>query len=120
MKRIIKADEHKISQVIYNFINNAINYSGTSLNIEVKQKIEGEMVKLEVIDHGIGIKNDELDVIWNRYYRVDKGHKRSSQGSGLGLSIVKEILEYHNFTYGVTSKEGEGSCFWFVAPIEKN
>ncbi len=116
----IKADEHKISQVIYNFINNAINYSGTSLNIEVKQKIEGEMVKLEVIDHGIGIKNDELDVIWNRYYRVDKGHKRSSQGSGLGLSIVKEILEYHNFTYGVTSKEGEGSCFWFVAPIEKN
>lgn len=111
---IINGDESKISQVIYNFINNACSYSGDDKNIIVKQELNDKDLIISVIDHGIGIAEDELDVIWNRYYRVDKTHKRSEQGSGLGLSIVKEILEYHGFEYGVESKKGEGSRFYFI------
>lgn len=114
----ILGDEAKLSQVIYNFINNAVSYSGESKNIEIIQEIIDDNVKISVVDHGIGIDDEELEVIWNRYYRVDKGHKRSSQGSGLGLSIVKEILEYHGFKYGVESKKNEGSKFYFIVKIE--
>lgn len=114
------ADESKIDQVVYNFINNAINYSGSAKNIEIVQEVEkNNMVKISVIDHGIGMKQEDLDCIWDRYYRIDKGHQRSIQGSGLGLSIVKGILEYHNFEYGVTSSLGNGSIFWFKMPIKK-
>lgn len=115
----VKADETKIEQVIYNFINNAISYSGNSKKITLKQEIIDKYVIVKVIDYGFGIKEDDLNYIWDRYFRIDKGHQRSTQGSGLGLSIVKSILEYHNFEYGVFSKIGEGSTFWFKMPIEK-
>ena len=113
------ADESKIDQVIYNFINNAINYSGNSKKIEINQIVDGSYVTISVRDYGVGIKKEDLVCIWDRYYRIDKGHKRSIQGSGLGLSIVKGILEYHNFEYGVDSKVGEGSTFWFKIPLKE-
>ena len=116
---IIDADQHKLEQVIYNFITNAVNYSGDSKLIEVKQEIIGDEVKISVKDHGIGIKEEDLKVIWNRYYRVDKGHKRSVKGSGLGLAIAKEILQYHKFKYGAESVVNEYSIFYFIAPIKK-
>lgn len=112
------ADESKINQVIYNFFNNAINYSGPTKEVIVKQTIDNHDVIISVIDHGIGIKESDLAYIWDRYYRIDKSHQRSTQGSGLGLSIVKGILEIHNFAYGVESKEGLGSTFWFKMPIK--
>lgn len=111
------ADKVKINQVIYNFINNAINYSQNSKIIKIVQEIEDKYVIIKVIDFGLGIKKEDLTYIWDRYYRIDKAHKRSTQGSGLGLSIVKSILEYHNFEYGVNSVENEGSTFWFKMPI---
>ena len=76
-----------------------------------------QKVKISVKDYGIGIKKDELEYIWDRYYRIDKGHQRSIQGSGLGLSIIKGILEYHGFEYGVESVENEGSTFYFIMPV---
>ena len=114
---IVNADMKKISQVIYNFITNAINYSGTSKKIIITQKVIEDKVRITVQDFGIGIKEEDLDYVWNRYYRVDKGHNREVKGTGLGLAIVKEILEYHNFTYGIDSKENEGSSFYFEMPI---
>jgi signal transduction histidine kinase len=115
----VYADVNKMNQVLYNFIINAINYSGDSRKIEIHEIIDNDVVRIEVQDFGIGIKEDELAIIWDRYYRVDKGHKRSTQGSGLGLAIVKGILEYHNFKYGVKSSVGVGSTFYFEMPIAK-
>ena len=63
------------------------------------------------------IEEDQLPYIWDRYYKVDKVHKRARVGTGLGLSIVKEILESHGANFGVDSKKGEGSCFWFELGI---
>lgn len=115
----IMADPVKMEQVIYNFISNAVNYSGTSKKIEVMQEIIDGEVKVSVKDYGIGIKSEDLEYVWDRYYRVDKGLQRSTQGTGLGLSIIKGILDYHEFKYGVESTVGEGSTFYFSAKLNK-
>lgn len=113
----VEADELKISQVIYNLVNNAVNYIGEDKTIIVRQMLHpasaAEMVRIEVIDHGAGIPANKLKDIWDRYYKVDKEHKRANVGTGLGLSIVKNILDMHGGSYGVASQEGEGSTFWF-------
>lgn len=117
---VVKADTKKIEQVIYNFITNAINYSDKNKNIDVFIIRENDNVIIKVTDHGIGIKKEHLEYIWQRYYRIDKSLQRSTQGSGLGLSIIKEILDYHGFKYGVISEENVGSTFYFEMPIENN
>lgn len=110
------ADEYKIYQVIYNLINNAINYAGEDKEVIVRQIVHGDIIRLEVEDHGKGIAEDELEYIWDRYYKVDKTHRRAIQGSGLGLSIVQNILKLHDYKYGVRSTVGKGSIFWFELP----
>ena len=109
----IYGDELKISQVIYNLVNNAINYTGEDKSVTVTQTVAGNRVRIEVTDTGEGIPQDKLKDIWDRYYKIDKQHRRAAVGTGLGLSIVKKILELHGGEYGVVSQEGKGSTFWF-------
>ena len=116
--RIICADMEKLDQVIYNFINNAINYTGDNKVIRIKQINKEHFVRIEVTDNGQGIKKELLPKIFDRYYR-DAKYKRDVVGTGLGLSICKEILKKHNFAFGVQSEEGKGSTFWFEAPVAK-
>ena len=123
-KVYVDADELKVSQVIYNLVNNAINYVGEDKTVIVSQEIreKEKTVRINVTDHGEGIEADKLEHIWERYYKVDKEHKRSVIGTGLGLSIEKSILDAHNAHYGVQSVLGKGSTFWFelkFAKIEK-
>ena len=110
---MVEADEYKIFQVIYNLINNAINYTGEDKTIWVKQKKIEDIVRIEVTDSGEGIAAEALPYVWDRYYKVDKTHKRALMGTGLGLSIVKNILELHEAKYGIISEVGKGSTFWF-------
>lgn len=118
-KVYVNADELKISQVIYNLVNNAINYVGEDKTVIVTQEIMGKKVRISVTDHGEGIPAEKLQYIWDRYYKVDKEHRRSVVGTGLGLSIVKSILDAHNAHYGVKSVIGRGSTFWFELDIHK-
>ena len=69
--------------------------------------------RVYVLDNGMGIREEDQDKIWDRYYKVDKEHKRSAIGSGIGLSLAKNILEQHGLKYGVDSVYGEYSKFWF-------
>ncbi len=110
----INADALRISQVMYNLINNAINYCGNDKTIVVRQTVKDKKVCIEVIDHGDGIENEKLPYIWDRYYKVDKEHKQAVVGTGLGLSIVKNILNQYNAQYGVNTKLGQGSDFWWM------
>lgn len=109
----IYADKTMMLQVIYNLINNAVNYTGEDKTVKVEQQVSGGKVRISVTDTGEGIEKDRLPYIWDRYYKIDKVHKRAAVGTGLGLSIVKNILEAHGATYGVESTLGVGSRFWF-------
>ena len=110
----VKADEYKIYQVIYNLINNAINYTGKDKTVWVRQKISGDKVRIEVTDSGDGIAKEALPYVWDRYYKVDKTHKRAVMGTGLGLSIVKEIINAHKQNINVISTVGVGTEFIFT------
>ena len=113
----INADEIRLLQVIYNLINNAINYTGADKTVVVSQTVENGIVRISVKDSGEGIKEEDLPLIWDRYYKVDKIHKRAVIGTGLGLSIVKNILLLHGSRFGVSSELRKGSIFWFEFKI---
>ena len=114
----VYADRRMLLQVIYNLINNAVNYAGEDKCVRVVQSVKADMVRISVVDNGEGIAPEDIAMIWDRYYRVDTSHKRSVVGSGLGLSIVKGILELHGAHYGVESAKGHGSTFWFELKLE--
>lgn len=117
----VAADKLKISQVVYNLVNNAVNYAGEDKTVSLCQEVIGERVRISVSDTGEGIPADKLQDIWDRYYKVDREHRRTQVGTGLGLSIVKNVLDLHGGAYGVVSELGMGSTFWFeldIAPEE--
>ncbi len=117
---VVNADRQKILQVLYNLVNNAVTHTGEDKKVIIKQSLAEhngvKYVRIEVIDTGNGIEPDKLPLIWDRYYKIDKFHRRAQMGSGLGLSIVKSIVELHEGCYGVFSTVGQGSTFWFELP----
>ena len=115
----VEADRKKILQVIYNLINNAVNYSGEDKRVRVLQTLNGDLVRISVSDNGDGISPEDLPRIWDRYYKVDRVHRRGVVGTGVGLTVVKGILEAHGCRYGVESEPGHGSTFWFELPVAK-
>ncbi|MGN1137302.1 MAG: sensor histidine kinase [Oscillospiraceae bacterium] len=113
---IVKADAVKIQQVIYNLINNAVNYTGEDKTVYITQIIKRKkLVRIEITDTGPGIEPELIPLIFDRYYRTEKS-KREVIGTGLGLSIVKQILQQHNYEFGVRSEKNIGSTFWFEMP----
>lgn len=114
----VNADEVKITQVFYNLLLNAITHGGEDKFVLVRQSVDKDKVRIEVIDHGEGIQQKDLPYIWERYYKVDKKHKRPKLGTGLGLSIVKKVIELHKGDYGVISEVGKGSIFWFQLDLK--
>lgn len=111
-ERTVYCDVVKIEQVIYNLINNAINYTGKDKQVFVRQINKPDGVLIEVEDTGDGIEEDKIKLIFDKYYRSEN-HKREVVGTGLGLSIVKAVLKMHSYDYGVRSTLGKGSVFWF-------
>ena len=108
---IVKAQESKIAQVITNLLTNAINYSYEDGDINVRVYRDDFRVIFEVQDFGIGIKLEDQQRIFERFYRVDKARSRDSGGTGLGLSITKHIVEAHQGNIEVNSQVGKGSTF---------
>ena len=115
----VYGDRDKISQVIANLTSNAIKYCGEDKVVIVTIRKTGKKYRVEVSDHGPGIKQEEIPHVWDRYYKASSNYVRTTTGSGLGLSIVKEILTLHKAEYGVISKEGKGTTFWFELDAPK-
>ena len=115
----VNADRAMMLRVLYNLINNGINYAGEDKTVTVRQECFGNKVRISVIDHGAGIAEEQIPLIWDRYYKVDRVHKRAVVGTGLGLSIVKTVLERHGAAYGVESQVGKGSTFWFELELDE-
>ena len=115
---LVQADEEKVRQVLTNLINNSIKYGIEGGRTKVGFYEMGPNILIEVADNGIGIPEKHLKHVFDRFYRVDKHRSRTAGGSGLGLSIVKHILEGHQQTINVRSTEGMGSTFGFT--LEKD
>ena len=116
----VHADRRRVQQVIANLLSNAIRYSRDRKEVSLDFSRDGGGITCSVSDKGIGIAEEDLEKIWNRYQKASRQGKRSSQGTGLGLSIASEILEKHGAKYGVESRPGEGSRFWFTLPQAEN
>lgn len=109
--------EHFLEQILLNLIDNGIKYTPTGGTVTVAASLEGGKARVEVRDTGIGIPEESLPRVFERFYRVDKARSREMGGTGLGLAIVKHMVESHGGTVGVKSVLGQGSTFYFVVPI---
>lgn len=112
-------DENRIKQVIANLVNNAVKYCGEDKTVILSIRRTGKKYRVEIRDNGPGIASSELPHVWDRYYKTSSNYVRPTEGSGLGLSIVKEILTLHHANYGVISKLEKGTTFWFEIPFMK-
>jgi signal transduction histidine kinase len=112
----VRADMTQMGQVLANLLGNAIKFSGRGGRIEVRLLPQDETVRVEVADTGIGIPPEHLDRVFERFFQVDSSITRRHGGTGIGLSLVKNILEFHRAKFGVNSEAGKGSTFWFELP----
>lgn len=112
----VKADMGKIQQVLQNLLDNAIKFSDTDSVINVTTRTKGDKVFVSVKDTGIGIPKNEINKIWDRFYKTDLSRGKDKLGTGLGLSISKEIINAHKQTIDVVSTEGVGTEFVFTLP----
>lgn len=108
----VNVDEIKFSQVIYNLIANAISFTGKDKTVYVKINNCNDKIRIEISDKGKGISETDQKYIFDRYYKTNDKFRKLGISTGLGLSIVRSILEKHNFSYGVISKEDLGTTFW--------
>ncbi len=112
----VKIDEGTIAQVLFNLVENAIKYNNKGGCVSVSARERGHDVEVSVEDTGIGIPQEDIPRIFERFYRVDKARSRELGGTGLGLSIVKHIIQAHGSEVMVESELGRGSTFRFTLP----
>ncbi len=113
---IVLCDSEALSQILTNLLDNAIKYTPVGGVVTVGARPAGELVEIFVRDTGIGIPEEDLPRLFERFYRVDKARSREMGGTGLGLSIVKHLVAAHHGTIRVDSRTNEGSTFWFTVP----
>jgi signal transduction histidine kinase len=113
----IKGDPKSLHRVFFNILTNAIRYTKPDGTIKVRLKKRESLAIVSISDTGIGISKESLPHIFKRFYRVDKVRSREDGGSGLGLSICKQIIDIHKGTIEVESISGEGSTFTILLPI---
>ncbi len=115
----IKADRDKLDQVLTNLLSNAIKYSPDGGTITIHARLtEGDKVSVSITDQGIGIPEDQIGRLFTRFHRVDSRDSRKQYGTGIGLYLVKHLIEAHRGEVSVTSEQGEGSTFTFVLPAD--
>jgi signal transduction histidine kinase len=113
----IHADRDRLTQVASNLLNNAVKYSPTGGRISVKSRADGEGVRIEVRDEGLGIPPEALETIFERYSRVDSQATKDIPGTGLGLPIVRQIVQLHGGKVWAESELGRGSVFHVTLPL---
>jgi two-component system phosphate regulon sensor histidine kinase PhoR len=111
----VKADAQRLEQVFVNLIHNAVKFTPPGGEVVLSAKAEGNFVRFAVQDTGAGIPTDDLERIFERFYKADRA--RSGGGTGLGLSIARHIVEAHGGRIWAESVEGGGSIFYFLIPI---
>ena len=114
------SDAYMSEEVFTNYLTNAINHADGEKRIDIQLEKKEKTVKITVHNTGEQIPEEDLSKLWDKFYKVDKARTREYGGSGVGLSIVKEIIEQHGAWYGVDSQVGVGSQFWFALPLAED
>ena len=114
----VRGDRRQLVSALANLLENAVKYSDDGSTVDVSPRTDGSQIELVVRDRGIGIPSRDLDRVFERFYRVDRGRGRDTGGTGLGLSIVRHIASNHGGEVSVESVEGEGSTFTLCLPAE--
>ncbi len=109
-------DRRQLVSAVFNLLDNAVKYSHAGSTVKVSAATDGASVRMSVADHGVGIPRRDLERIFERFYRVDRGRSRETGGTGLGLAIVRHVASNHGGEIDVESREGEGSTFTLVMP----
>ncbi|MDM5157573.1 cell wall metabolism sensor histidine kinase WalK [Bacillus sp. DX1.1] len=117
--RFIDMDTDKITQVLYNIISNALKYSPEGGTVTYRLRDREDMLEISVSDQGMGIPKENVDKIFERFYRVDKARSRQMGGTGLGLAIAKEMIQAHGGSIWAKSEEGKGTTIYFILPMAK-
>lgn len=112
----VLADENGLAQVFLNLLENGLKYNKPGGYVEVSARVEEQRVRIQVKDTGIGIPEEDIPRVFERFYRVDKAHSRQMGGTGLGLAIVKHLIQSHGGDIELRSVQGEGSVFSFTLP----
>jgi two-component system phosphate regulon sensor histidine kinase PhoR len=115
-ERSVRGDEERLGQLLLNLLHNAIKFSPTGGEVVVRVEAEPDEIRLEVRDTGVGIPAQELDRIFERFYKVDRARQRGTGGTGLGLAIARHIAERHGGRIWAESEEGHGSSFVVALP----
>ena len=115
----LEGDPIKLNQILYNLMDNAMKYTPDEGTVTVTLRREDDAIVWRVRDNGVGIPEEDLDHIFDRFYRVDKARSRETGGTGLGLSIVKQLVTMHGGTISVESEAGKGSEFVVSFPREE-
>jgi signal transduction histidine kinase len=113
---MVEIDSARIRQVLSNLINNAIEHTQPDGKIEIRMRAEGRFIRVSVTDSGEGISPSHLELVFERFYRVDPSRTRRTGGTGIGLAIVKQLVEAHGGKVAVSSVLGKGSTFSFTIP----
>ena len=116
---VVLGNREQLIMAVHNLIENAINYSSESTKVSVSSRIDGKIIEISVKDQGIGISEENIERIFERFYRVDPARSRATGGTGLGLSIVKHVVGNHGGEARVWSVVGVGSTFSIRLPISK-
>ena len=115
-RHTVKGDRRQLVSAVANLLDNACKYSDSGSTVEVRSWEEGDVIEVEVRDHGIGIPARDLERVFERFYRVDRARSRETGGTGLGLAIVRHVATNHKGDVHVASREGEGSVFTLRLP----
>jgi heavy metal sensor kinase len=117
---VVPGDRVRLHQALLNVMENAVKYTAEGGMVSITVGSDTDDAIITIADTGMGIPHDEIPFIFDRFYRVDKARSRGTQGAGLGLSIVKWIVDAHHGTISVTSEEGKGTTFVIRLPLERN
>jgi two-component system sensor histidine kinase SenX3 len=114
----VMGDRRQLVSALYNLLENAVKFSYDGGSVRIAGRLVDDEIVLEIEDHGVGIPARDLERIFERFYRVDQGRSRTTGGTGLGLSIVRHVAANHQGRVDVDSREGEGSTFRLILPVQ--
>jgi signal transduction histidine kinase len=116
LQGVLEGDRELMEYAVYNLMTNAVKYSGPGTEVKVTGRTEGDRVRISVEDQGIGMDAKELRQIFQKFYRTKRAEASGEKGTGIGLSIVEQIVHHHSGKMEVTSQPGQGSCFTVILP----